>query len=88
MRYELADHEWAAIKPTLPNKLLGVHELTAAVSSMASSGSCAPERPGVICPRRLAHTPLATIASSAGGGLVSGAASSMHLPAPMMPLSR
>jgi transposase len=88
MRYELADHEWAAIKPMLPNKPLGVHGLTTALSSMASSGSCAPERPGVIRPRRLAHTPLATIASSAGGGLVSGAASPMHLPATMMPLSR
>jgi hypothetical protein len=24
MRYELADHEWAAIKPLLPNKRRGV----------------------------------------------------------------
>ncbi len=24
MRYELADHEWGAIKPMLPNKLRGV----------------------------------------------------------------
>lgn len=24
MRYELADHEWAAIKPMLPNKPRGV----------------------------------------------------------------
>jgi transposase len=24
MRYELADHEWAAIKPLLPNKARGV----------------------------------------------------------------
>src|SRR5690348_11703894 len=24
MRYELADHEWVAIRPTLPNKLRGV----------------------------------------------------------------
>jgi transposase len=31
MRYELTDHEWAAIKPMLPNKALGAHGLAGAV---------------------------------------------------------
>ena len=60
IRYELADHEWTIIKPMLPNKPRG------------SSGE---RQTGLICPRRLAHTPLATTALSAGGGLVSKAAS-------------
>jgi hypothetical protein len=41
----------------------------------SSSGSFDQEHPGVICRRRLGHTPLATTASSGGGGLASGAAS-------------
>jgi hypothetical protein len=35
MRYELADFEWAAIKPVLPNKQRGVSRVTTVVSSMA-----------------------------------------------------
>src|SRR6185312_5899397 len=42
---------------------------------MASSGSSDQEHPGVICRRRLTLTPLATTASSGGGGPVFGAAS-------------
>jgi hypothetical protein len=41
----------------LPNKPRGG---TTDVFSMASSGSSDQEHPGVICRRRLAHTPLAT----------------------------
>jgi transposase len=69
MRYELADYEWVAIKPMLPNKSRGVPRVN------DRRGSCDPEHPDVICLRHLAHTPLATTASSAGGGLVFGAAS-------------
>src|SRR5262245_7247404 len=36
---------------------------------MASSGSSDQEHPGVICRRRLAHTPLATTASSGRAGV-------------------
>lgn len=72
MRYELADYEWTAIKPMLPNKPRGVPGRT---TDGSSSGSFDQEHPGVICRRRLGHTPLATTASSGGGGLSSGAAS-------------
>jgi hypothetical protein len=73
MRYELADYEWTAIRPMLPNKPRGVPRVND--RRVLNSGSSDQEHPGVICRRRLAHTPLATTGSSAGGGLVSGAAS-------------
>jgi transposase len=41
MRYELTDHEWAAIKPILPNKTRGVQRGNDRRSSMAS-GPCDP----------------------------------------------
>ena len=75
MRYELADHEWAAIKPMLPNKPRGVPRVTTVVSSTAFSGSYDLEHPGAICRMRSAPTPLATTASFAGGGPVCGAVS-------------
>ena len=37
MRYELADYEWAAIRPMLPNKARGVRRGTIDVSSTASA---------------------------------------------------
>ena len=75
MRYELADFEWTAIKPMLPNKPRGVPRVNDRRVRMASSGSSDQEHPGVICRRRSAQTPLATIDSSARGEQVSGAAS-------------
>jgi hypothetical protein len=50
MRYELTDCEWFAIKPLLPNKPRGVPREMTAVSSMASSGSCAQAPLGATCP--------------------------------------
>jgi len=44
MRYELADHEWVAIKPMLPNKPRDVPRWTTDACSTASSGSCAANR--------------------------------------------
>ena len=75
MRYELADYEWTAMKPTLPNKPRGVprvndRRVLNGIFWVLRSGD-----PGVICRRRLGHTPLATTASSGGGGPASGAAS-------------
>jgi hypothetical protein len=58
-------------KPMLPNKPRGVVGLTTVVSSMASSGSCALEHLGVICPRCLVCTPHATTASSVAAGWIS-----------------
>jgi len=37
MRYELADHEWVAIKPMLPNKPRDVPRWTTDACSTASS---------------------------------------------------
>jgi hypothetical protein len=54
MRHEFTDHEWAAFKPTLPNKARGVPRGTTAVSYTASFGSCDPAHRGAICRRRLA----------------------------------
>ena len=38
MRYELTDHEWTAIRPTLPNKPRGVPRMNNRRSSMAALG--------------------------------------------------
>jgi transposase len=71
MRYELAEYEWAAIKPMLPNKPRGVprvddRRVLNGIFWVLRSGA-----PGGICPKRSARIP---IASLGGGGLVSGAA--------------
>jgi hypothetical protein len=83
MRYELTDGSGLLSSPCCRTSRVAFHGLTTAVSSMASSGSCAPERLGVICPRRLVRTPPATTDLFGGGGLVSGAASSTRLPVPI-----
>ena len=75
MRYELADYEWVAIEPMLPNKPRGVprvndRRVLNGIFWVLRSGA-----PGVICRRRLARTSLVTTGSSDGGGLVSGAVS-------------
>jgi transposase len=67
MRYELADYEWAAIKPMLPNKPRGVprvndRRVLNGIFWVLRSGA-----PGAICRRRSARTPLAITASFAGG---------------------
>jgi transposase len=75
MRYELADHEWAAIKPMLPNKPRGVPRandrrvLNGIFWGLRSGAPCAN------CRMRLVPTPLPTIASFAGGGPACGVAS-------------
>lgn len=60
MRYELADHEWGAIKPMLPNKPRGVPWVN-------DRRVLDPGPLGAICRKRLARTLLATTASFAGG---------------------
>ena len=72
MRYELADFEWAAIKPMLPNKPPGVPRVNDR-RVLAFSGSGDPEHPRAICRRLLVPTRLAITASSAGGGPAYGA---------------
>lgn len=75
MRYELADYEWTAIKPMLPNKPRGVprvndRRVLNGIFWVLRSGA-----PWRDLPEALVHILHATIASSAGGELVSGAAS-------------
>jgi hypothetical protein len=71
MRYELADYEWVAIKPMLPNKPRGVPRVNdRRVLGPAIWGTLA-RFAGSFWP--LHH--LFITVSSAGGGLVSGAAS-------------
>ena len=62
MRYELTDHEWAAIKPMLPNKARGVARvndrrvLNGVVSGVAVRGAL-----GGTCRRASVHIPPATL---------------------------
>ena len=88
MRYELADYEWTAIKPMLPNKPRGVprvnhRRVLNGIFWVLRSGA-----PWRDLPRCLVRTPHATTASSVGGGLVSGTRSWTHLLLPTMPLSK
>jgi hypothetical protein len=88
MRYELADYEWSAIKPMLPNKPRGVPRVNDRRVLNGIFWSCALEHLGAICRMCSVPTPLATTASFAGGGPACGAVSWTRSPLPMMPLSR
>ena len=76
MRYELTDHEWAGIKPMLPNKPRGVPRvndrrvLERHLLGLAIWGTVARS-----AERVRPFTPLATTASFAGVGPVFGAGS-------------
>jgi len=75
MRYELADYEWTAIKPMLPNKPRGVprvndRRVLNGIFWVLRSGA-----PWRDLRQRLVRTPLAITVSSGGGGLASGVAS-------------
>ena len=75
MRYELTDNEWSAIKPMLPNKPRGVprvndRRVLNGIFWVLRSGAPWRDLPAAFGPYTLATT-----GSSAGGGLVSGAAS-------------
>jgi transposase len=73
MRYELADYEWLAIKPMLPNKPRGVPRVND--RRVLNGIFWVLRHLGAICRIILALTRPAITVSSAGGGLVSGAAS-------------
>jgi transposase len=51
MRYELADYEWTAIEPMLPNKPRGIPRVKDRRVLNGISGCCGPERHGVTCPK-------------------------------------
>jgi transposase len=74
LRYELADHEWATIKPMLPNKPRGVRRVN---DRRVLNGmfSCDLAHRGAICRTSSAPIPPATIASFDGVGLACGAGS-------------
>ena len=65
MCYELADYEWVAIKPMLPNKPRGVPWVNDPRNPQYS-GRCDQGHLGAIYRKHLVPTPLATTASSAG----------------------
>jgi transposase len=75
MRHELTDHEWAAIKPMLPNKPRGVprvndRRVLNGIFWVLRSGA-----PWRDLPQAFGHIPPAIIGSSAGVGPACGAAS-------------
>jgi transposase len=88
MRYELADYEWTAVKPMLPNKPRGVprvndRRVLNGIFWVLRSGAPWRDLPEMFGPYTTCYNRFVL-----GGGPVSGAASSTYLPAPMMPLSR
>ena len=88
MRYELNDHEWAAIKPMLPNKPRGVprvndRRVLNGIFWVLRSG-----HRGATCRTTLVRTLLATIASFAGDERASGPSSCAHWPVLMTPPCR
>src|SRR6266496_1114409 len=88
MRYELTDHEWAAIRPMLPNKPRGVPRVNDRRVLNTSFGCCGPGRRGGTCRRTTGLTRPATIASSAGGELpISPARSLLDYLLPIEPTS-
>jgi transposase len=84
MRYELADYEWLAIKPMLPNKPRGVprvndRRVLKGIFWVLRSGAPWRDLPDHFGPYTTCYT---------GGGLVSGATLSTNLPPPTTPQSR
>jgi transposase len=57
MRYELADCEWPALKPMLPNKPRGVPRVNDRRVLNGNSRSCDPEHRGAICRRASGRRP-------------------------------
>jgi transposase len=72
MRYELTDHEWAAIKSMLPNKPRGVARVNDRCVLNGIFWVVAVRR-ALAGPAGQFPTPPATIASFAGDGRASGA---------------
>jgi transposase len=88
MRYELADYEWIAIKPMLPNKPRGIprvndRRVLNGIFWVLRSGAPWRDLPDHIGPYTTCYN-----ASFAGGGLVFGAASSTRLLLLAMPPSK
>jgi hypothetical protein len=80
MRYELTNHEWASIKPMLPNKPRGVPRVNDRRVLNGIFWVLRRAHRGVICQEALVLTPLATIVLYAGAGLASGIGSWMRRP--------
>ena len=88
MRYELIDHEWAAIRPMLPNKPRGVprvndRRVLNGIFWVLRFGA-----PWRDLPQEFGPLPLATIASFAGVALACGAGSWTHWLVLMMQRSK
>lgn len=88
MRYELADYEWIAFKPMLPNKPRGVprvndRRVLNGIFCVLRSGAPWRDLPEMFGPYTTCYNRFVRWRR-----LVSGPASWTHLRLPMMPLSR
>jgi len=88
MRYELTDHEWAAIRPMLPNKPRGVPRVNDRRVLNGIFWVLRQAHHGAICRFAMAHAPPATTVSSGGERPEYGTGSWTHLPPLMMRLSK
>ena len=88
MRYELAEDEWIAIKPMLPNKPRGVPRVNDRRVLNGIFGYCGPERRGGTCRTNLVHIRPVIIASLGGDGRGSGSRLWMRWLLPMTPPCR
>jgi transposase len=69
MRYELTDHEWAAIRPMLPNKPRGVPRVNDSRVLNGIFWDLRSEHHGAICPTAsVRHHLLQPLRSLAAGG--------------------
>ena len=84
MRYELTDHEWAAIGRCCRTRREACLVWTIDASSTASAGCRDPARHGAVC--RIGYGPCTTCStvSSGGEGRECGGGSWTHLPPLMM----
>ena len=81
MRYELTDHEWAAVRSMLPNKPRGAPRVDDRRFLNGIFLGVTPEHDGAICRRASAHRPAITASfAGVGAGILSGIRKALHGP--------